>query len=156
MLGIYDEDDDEDAKQMVRDITGATRADRKTMKEDDEAENIIRRVAKGEKVDVESETKDISLKWMKRIRAAYKGHVIRRTGESLDNTGKMISDLVPMRYHNLVLKLFDEEMKHITYIAEQLAQDKPQGGVMFAGGKVRLETKTCAPSRTERREGERL
>jgi hypothetical protein len=136
VLGIYVEDDDETAKEMGKDLSAASRADRKAMKCSDKAEDIIRSVARGDKMDHETETKSTVLRWMIRIRASYQGSVIRRTGHSKDSTGKSIMDHIETRNHTLIVKLFDHEMAHIEYIADKLAAEKPQGGVMFAGGKV--------------------
>lgn len=138
MLGIFDAEDDAESNEMTTALTAASKIDRKAMKENDQAAEIIREIAKGAEVDTDSETKTTVLKWIKKIRSHYAGHVIRRTMDSKDNTGQAICELIPMQNHNLVVKLFDYEMQHLEHIAEKLTEEKPQGGVMFAGGKVSI------------------
>jgi superfamily II DNA or RNA helicase len=136
ILDIYTHEHDTDCRKLVTEVAKAGAADRKILKENSEGAERVTRIARGEQVDDDSETKDVVVKWLKRIRHDYKGHIIRRTGDSKDNNGKSVSDIIPMQEHRLVVSLYPAEQKHIEHIAERLSKDKPQGGAMFAGGKV--------------------
>jgi hypothetical protein len=138
VLEIYTEEDDADCKTMISEVQKAAAADRRSLKENAAGADKVTRIARGEQVEDDSETKNIMIKWLKRIRRDYKGHIIRRTGDSKDNEGKSATAEITMQEHRLVISLYDDEQEHLEFIARSLSKDKPQGGAMFAGGKVRV------------------
>jgi hypothetical protein len=121
---------------MQRGLTAALRRDRRARVENGEGSLVIRHLSKGEKFNIDGDHTQEMGYWMEQIRERYRGHVIRRTVNSVDFEGKQIIGLEPYREHNLVLQLYEFEMANLDRLAGEVAEDCGSGGAIFASGKV--------------------
>jgi hypothetical protein len=122
-LPQFDDTNDEELEEMNKELARAKREDRKEIKSTDEAELQDRMGSymdgTKEYEQPEAHTQFVSASWIEKIREKYKGSVIRRTVNSLDNTGKAISGLDPYREHRCVVQMQDHEYKALEKLAEK-------------------------------------
>jgi hypothetical protein len=134
------EENDVEYIEMRRELNRTATKDRRRRLEDgtSAAESIVRGVVLGrvDDVDVESEYTDIMFKWLTQIRARFAGRVIRRTGNSLDYEGKLISGIAPPSEHMILLNLKDWEASNLEELVDAMAA-KPAGGSRMGGNEVR-------------------
>jgi hypothetical protein len=70
------------------------------------------------------------------IRRRFSGAVIRRTIQSVDNTGARISGLEPYQEHLLVVDLYESELENLKGICEGLVADNARSAARFTAGRV--------------------
>lgn len=138
LLGIHtlcSNEADSWRKQFASDLRAASSADRKLREEDDD-EEIVRGLLHGEtQGERPSQHKEVILKHIQKLRTAYDGVVIRRTGNSVDNSGQHIIGLPPFLDTPLLLNLYEWEYQYLDEVAEDLVANSA-AATKFAMGRV--------------------
>jgi hypothetical protein len=81
---------------------------------------------------------DMMVEWMNRIRGDFAGHVIRRTGNSVDNEGRKISGLDPYHEHILLLDLLLHERDNLDEVTAALTDSDETCSRRAAQGKASI------------------
>jgi hypothetical protein len=111
---------------MQTELNRAKSHDRRTHDEDD---HIIRPGVEGFQVsDTETESQHVLSKWLKCIWESFRGNVIRRTGHSQNNEGKLISGVLPPISSYMLVKLYASEINNLEKIAAQKVVEKGSCG----------------------------
>jgi hypothetical protein len=123
---------------MDKELKGALRRDRNARKDSDIDEAVIRGTIQGDStVEVDSEFKDVMLKWIAVICGHFAGSVIRRTVHSVDNNGTRVSGLESFHEHILIVQLYQHELDNLNQLAQDLWEEGGQHAAKFSAGKVK-------------------
>jgi hypothetical protein len=139
VLGLFTSIDNGEFDEMKRDLNRARAQDRRTRDEDGNstAGIIVRGILEGRTAPANTEIQQqtITLKWMKLIRDRFRGKVMRRTGNSTDNEGKLISGIAAPSQHLMLLNLYDWERNNLEQLADKLLES-PQAGARLGSSEV--------------------
>ena len=116
-------------EEMTQDLSRARREDRKIQQGyEDQTRSALSRMFQGKQEQggvsaaqqaVDQNFRKANAMWMTKIRAKYQGAVIRRTVNSLDYSGNVISGLEPYEEHICMLELHDHEYDALEKLAEK-------------------------------------
>ena len=141
VLGIFTSADNGEFDEMKRELNRARAYDRKQRDEEGNPKSgvIVRGVLEGRSgyagMDIDMQQQVVTAKWMKVIRARFRGQVMRRTGASKDNTGSLISGVAEPSEHLLLLELYDWERENLAELADKMV-DSPQAGARLGSSEV--------------------
>ena len=139
MLGIFSSADNGEFDEMKRELNRARAYDRKQRDEEGNstAGVLVRGVLEGRSghTDIELQQQVVTTKWMKMIRARFRGKVMRRTGASKDNSGRLISGVAEPSEHLLLLDLYDWERDNLAELADKLLET-PNAGARLGSSEV--------------------
>lgn len=124
---------------MRRDINRARAQDRKTRDEEgnSQAGIIVRGILEGQTApNIELQQQVVTSQWMKMIREKFRGKVMRRTGNSKDYEGKIISGVAAPSEHLLLLDLYKWERENLETLADKMLES-PQAGARLGSSEVR-------------------
>ena len=89
--------------------------------------------------EMKSQYKEVVMSWVNYIREGYAGHVIRRTGKSLNCDGQPISGLAQPIEQIILLDLLQWEKDNLEEIATRMIEDgSGLGAAMFGAGWVSI------------------
>jgi hypothetical protein len=123
---------------MKRELNRARAQDRKTRDEDgnSQSETIVRGVLAGSApTNIELQQQVVTSKWNTMIRERFRGKVMRRTGNSTDNEGKLISGVATPSEHLVLLDLYEWEKENMEQLASKLLK-KPNAGARLGSSQV--------------------
>jgi len=122
---------------MQREVQSAARRDRLRLSRED-AEMTVRGVVHGTSTQssVVLEHESVVLGWIEKIRVGFADIVVRRTHKSVDNEGRQLFDLPPLRENNLLLELYEHEYDNLEEIANSMMGKDSAKGTRFAEGNV--------------------
>jgi hypothetical protein len=140
-LPQFGPDADEDFRQLNKQLNASLAKDRKAQKEDaaEGKVSFLRGIAHGTAGTGRIHAyHDVMVDWMSKIRRDFAGHIIRRTGNSVNNEGHKISGLDPYHEHILLLDLLPHENDNLDNVTATLANSDETGSRRAAQGRASM------------------
>ena len=143
VLGLFTPEHYPKFKDMKRELGRARALDQKALNEDGVSQSgiIVRGVLEGqsEPASIELQQHVVTKGWITFIRDKFKGKVMRRTGNSKDNMGNLISGVAPPSEHLILLDLYEWEKENLEQLADSLLQSAGRG-TKLGNGEVSVYT----------------
>ena len=105
----------------------------------EDAEMTVRGMVHGSSAqsEVVLEHEKVVRDWIETMRVGFADIVVRHTHKSVDNEGRQLFDLPPLRENNLLLQLYEHEYENLEEIADSMMGKDSAKGTRFAEGNVR-------------------